>query len=142
MGPRMPRPWAARCPRPPAARCTGKELSPCYSPVLTGTGHLLTWCPPASTRPAPRSVCRRGRVSGCAAPTCGQGHVPLWCCAGHPVVAHTGCSWWAPSIPPVPGLPASSVWAEGQQERPPHSLGPSLLYLQLSVGKKGFMFVF
>lgn len=50
------------------------------------------------------------------------------------------CSWWAPSIPPVPGLPGSSFRAEGQQER--HSLGPSMLYLQLSVGKHGVMFVF
>lgn len=44
--------------------------------------------------------------------------------------------------PPVPGFPGNSFWAEGQQERPPHSLGPSMLYLQLSVGKQGFMFVF
>lgn len=71
-----------------------------------------------------------------------QGHVPSWCSAGSPCGAHVCCSWWAPSIPPVPGLPGSTFWAEGQQERPLHSLGPSMLYLQLSVGKQGFVFLF
>lgn len=137
MGPRTPWPWAARCPRLPAACYTGKELSPCYSPVLTGTSHLLTWCPPVQHTPcAPRSLCRRGRVSDCAAHTCGQGHVPLWCCAGSPC----GCPHVLQLVgtvhSPVPGLPASSIWAKGQQERPPQSSGPSMLYLQLAVGKQ------
>lgn len=137
MGPRTPRPRAVRAPRLPAACYTRKELPPCYSSVLTGTATLSPGVPLSR---CPLSACRRGCVSDCAAHTRGQGHVPFWCCAGSPCGAHMSCSWWAPSIPPVPGLPGSSFRAEGQQER--HSLGPSMLYLQLSVGKHGVMFVF
>lgn len=105
------------------------EKSSHLATALTGTSHLLTWCPPVQHRPCSPALCAGGAMS------------PSGAVLGHSGGAHMCCSLWAPSIPPIPGLPGSSFWAEGQQERPPHSLGPSLLYLQLSVGKQGFVFV-
>lgn len=71
---------------------TRKEFSPCCSPVLTGTSHLL--CPPVQPTPCAPSVCR-GNVSLPVLHPRGQATSP----SGSPCACPGCCSWWAPSIP-------------------------------------------
>ncbi|KAI1231698.1 hypothetical protein IHE44_0007329 [Lamprotornis superbus] len=77
--------------------------------------HLVTGCPPVQHTPCVQEgTC----LCLCCTHTHGQGHVPSWCCAGSPCACpHSPCPW--------------AAWAEGQQERPLQSLGPSVLNLQV-----------
>lgn len=112
------------------------EKSSHLAAVLSWQGPATFSVPLCSPRPVP-PLLQGERVPACAAPSW-PGPVPFWGTLCLPRVLQLVGT----VHPPVPGLPGSSFWAEGQQERPPHSLGPSMLYLQLSVGKQRFMFVF
>lgn len=103
---------------------------------------VLSWQAAATSSPGvpcpAHPACRRRRVS---AHTC-QGHVPSWCSAGSPCACPHVLQLLGTVHSPLPGLPGGSFWAEGQQERPLHILGLSMLYLQLSVGNRGLCLFF
>lgn len=114
------------------------EKSSHLAAVLSWQGAATS--PPGVPCPA-HPACRRSRVSGCAAHTC-QGRVPSCCSAGSPCACPHVLQLLGTVHSPVPGLPGGSFWAEGQQERPLHIFGLSMLYLQLSVGIRGLCLFF